>query len=363
MRVNKNMATTPGNTPVRNVPDDYYPPGCGFWYTLPEGPDAGKKVFYRYSAHGKGTPENTIVFVHGNPESSYIYRNIIKEIIGRANKPFDILAMDHIGFGLSDQASYQMECLNHADNLLLLIRELDLENVTLVVHDWGGPTGIGAFLREPKRVSNLVVTNSTVFPMPESGPTYKNYPIRWLGWSTVPLIMPRWFWGSYSSYAIFRTPAKPLKLITQLLLYLLKAEIGIFSGTEDEKSAKRFFREQFKSKPNVLCSKRFVRQSGVWGHGNTFVEPTLGLQDTSPFYGFIQDNIGSVWGPNGQNIGVRAVLGRWDALGKDEVIEQWIDNLPQLKGHVKVFEGVGHFIEEARPREIADSIIEVTELL
>lgn len=361
--VKNNIATTPGNTPVRNIPDDYYPAGCGFWYTLPEGLDAGKKMFYRYSTHGEGVPQNTIVCVHGNPESSYIYRNIIKEIIARARGPFAVLAMDHIGFGLSDQASYQMECLNHADNLLLLTRELDLENVTLVVHDWGGPTGIGAFIREPERVSNLVVTNSTVFPMPESGLTYRNYPISWLGWSQVPLIMPRHFWGSYSSYAVFRTPANPFELITQLLWSLLKAEVGMFSGTEDEKKAKRLFREQFRSKPNILASKRFVRQSGVWGHGNTIKEPTLGTQDTSPFYRFIQENIGDVWGPHGQNIGVRAVLGRWDALGKDEVIEQWKRNLPQLEGHVKVFEGVGHFVEEARPGEIADSIMEVAGLL
>lgn len=362
MSVKEKMAATPGNTPVRDVPEDYYPPGCGFWYTLPEGPDAGKKLFYRYSAHGEGAPVTTIVFVHGNPESSYIYRNVIKEIIARAKEPFAVLAVDHIGFGLSDQASYQMECLNHADNLLLLVRELDLEKVTLVVHDWGGPIGIGAFLREPERVSNLVVTNSTVFPMPESGLTYKNYPISWLGWSQVPLIMPRRFWGSYASYAVFRTPAKPFRLIAGLLLYLLKAEFGIFSGTEDERRAKRLFKEQFRSKANVLASKRFVRQSAVWGRGNAFKEPTLGTQDTSPFYRFIQENIGSAWGPNGQNIGVRAVLGRWDALGKDEVIEQWIADLPQLEGHVKAFEGVGHFVEEARPREIAESIMEVAGL-
>ncbi len=361
--MDRSITDTPGNTPVRNVPEDYYPPGCGYWYRLPEGPDAGKKMFYRYSAHGGGDPEATLVFVHGNPESSYIYRNVIKEIIARARRPFEVLAVDHIGFGLSDQASYQMECLNHADNLLLLARELDLADVTLVVHDWGGPIGVGAFLREPERVSNLVVTNSTVFPMPESGPTYRDYPISWLGWSMVPPIIPWRFWGSYSSYAIFRTPARPFELIAQLLLYLLKAEIGIFPGTEDEKRARRLFREQFRSRPNVLSSKRFVRQSGVWGHGNTFMEPSLGLQDTSPFYRFMQENIGKAWGPDGRNIGVRAVLGRWDALGKDEVIEQWIDNLPQLEGHVKVFEGVGHFIEEAKPREVAASIMEVAGLL
>ena len=66
------------------------------------------------------------------------------------------------------------------------------------------------------------------------------------------------------------------------------------------------------------------------------------------------------WG--GQNIGTRALLGRWDPLGKDEVIKQWTDNLPQLNGHVWIFENVRHFPEEVKFKEIAASIIEVARL-
>ena len=361
MELKQNITTSPGNTPVRNIPDDYYPPGCGFWYTLPEGVDAGKKLFYRFSTHGKGEAQNTIVFVHGNPECSYIYRNIIKEIVTAAKKPINILAMDHIGMGLSDQATFQMECMNHADNLRQLIRHLNVKNATLVIHDWGGPIGVGAFLKEPDRVSNLVVTNTTVFPMPPKGLTYKNYPIIGISWSRYPFIIPRHFWGSFASYAIYRTPANPLMIIIQLLVYLAMAEIGIFIG--DEKIAKRLFKEQFKSKSNILSSKRFVRQTRVWGHGNTFKEPRLGLQDTTPFYRFIQENIKSAWGPKGRNIGVRAVLGQWDPLGKEEVIEQWTSNLPQLKGHVKVLENVSHFIDEVKPGEVAKAVLDVARLI
>ena len=68
----------PGNTPLTTVPDDYYPKGSGFWFVLPDGNDAGKKVFYQDACYGDHQPEKTIVFVHGNPESSYTYRKIIK---------------------------------------------------------------------------------------------------------------------------------------------------------------------------------------------------------------------------------------------------------------------------------------------
>jgi len=166
----------PGNTPVVDIPSDYYPADSGRWFVIPEGKDANKKMFFRDSVHNGENPEHTIVFVHGNPESSYTFRHVIDNVIQASAKPVRIVAMDHVGFGLSDQASYEMVSMDHAENLLKLIQYLNLENVTLVVHDWGGPIGIGAFLQEHHQVDNLVVLNSTVFPMPDEGYTYNNFP-------------------------------------------------------------------------------------------------------------------------------------------------------------------------------------------
>ena len=69
-----------------------------------------------------------------------------------------------------------------------------------------------------------------------------------------------------------------------------------------------------------------------------------------------------VWGPDGHNINVRAVLGRWDPSAKDEVIQQWIEHLPQLEGNVKLFKDASHFIEECEPEAVANAIIEVANL-
>lgn len=107
---------------------------------------------------------------------------------------------------------------------------------------------------------------------------------------------------------------------------------------------------------NTLSSKRLVLQTPVWAHGNIYHDKELGVRDTTQFYQEIQDNIKKKWGPDGQNIGVRALFGSWDPLAKDEVLQQWIENLPQLKGNIQKFENVGHFIEEIKPKEIAEAI-------
>jgi len=361
MVLNSNSRTIPSNTPVSDVPSDYYPPECGFWYELTGGIDAGKKIFFRDSTHGGDTPQETIVFVHGNPESSYTYRNVIDHLINSAKKPFRIIAMDHVGYGLSDQASFEMVCMDHASNLLELINHLNLKNVTLIVHDWGGPIGIGAFLKVSDRVSNLVLLNSTVFPFPKSGMTYENYPTKQFSWANYPKVIPNDLWGAFASYAIFYNPEDPQELISTLPnLLAIARETGSF--WENESSTQKFFREQFGSEKNVMSSKRLVLQTKFWGNGNTYEEPTLGERDTTSFYRFIQDNISKYWGLYGRNIGVRAVLGKWDPSAKDEVIQQWIQYLPQLEGNVKTFEKAGHFIEEIEPEAIANSIQDVANL-
>ncbi len=339
----------PGNSPVRDVPADYCPPKDACSFVLMQGPDAGKKMFYRDSLYRdnlyrEAEPEATIVFVHGNPESSYTFRHVIDDVIRKAKNPFRLIAMDHIGFGLSDMAGFEMAAKDHASNLFQMIQSLDLKDVTLVVHDWGGPIGIGAFLEEPGRVSNLVIVNSTVFPIPDKGLNYKNFPISWFGWSKTPLIIPDRSWGTFAAYSIFRTKAGPARLLLDMVKYFTLVKAGFFPG--NEKIAQKLYRDQFQSVLNVRSSKRMARQSAIWA------------RETPSFYRFIQTNIGH-W----QNIGVRAVLGRWDPLGSDEVVSQWIKYLPQLEGHVRIFEDAGHFIEESKPSQIAGTIMEVAGLI
>ena len=105
----------------------------------------------------------TLLFVHGNPTWSFYWRDLVKGLSGSAR----CVAVDHIGCGLSDKPqdwSYTLK--DHVDNLAELVERLDLRDVTLVVHDWGGPIGFGAALRMPERFKRLIVFNTGCFEGP-----------------------------------------------------------------------------------------------------------------------------------------------------------------------------------------------------
>jgi haloalkane dehalogenase len=112
-----------------------------------------------YVDEGAGNP---VVFVHGNPSWSFQFRNMIKGLV-TTNR---CIAPDHLGFGLSDKPadwSYLPEDL--AVNLSLFLDSLDLESITLVVGDWGGPLGLSYAIHHPERVENIVITNTWLWPV------------------------------------------------------------------------------------------------------------------------------------------------------------------------------------------------------
>ncbi len=107
-----------------------------------------------YVDHGNGSP---IVMVHGNPVWSFVYRHLIAGLADR----YRCIAVDHIGFGLSDKPRrWSYHPPDHARNLDTFLEALDLEDVTLVVQDWGGPIGLSWALDHPERVSRLVILNT-----------------------------------------------------------------------------------------------------------------------------------------------------------------------------------------------------------
>ncbi len=111
-----------------------------------------------YVDEGRGRP---ILFVHGTPSWSFEWRYAIKALSDRHR----CVAPDHLGFGLSDKpadADYHPE--DHARRLRALVHALDLRDVTLVVHDFGGPIGLPLALEEPERVAGVVVMNTWMWP-------------------------------------------------------------------------------------------------------------------------------------------------------------------------------------------------------
>lgn len=112
-----------------------------------------------YLDEGSGDP---VVFVHGNPVWSFVYRNTIKAL----RSEFRLIAPDHIGFGLSDKpADWSYLPHEHAANLDALLESLDLHHAIIVVNDWGGPTGLNWAASHPERVKGVIVANSWLWPV------------------------------------------------------------------------------------------------------------------------------------------------------------------------------------------------------
>ena len=102
-----------------------------------------------------------LLFVHGNPTWSFAWRQLIVALRDR----FRCIAVDHIGCGRSEKpADYPYRLARHRQNLQTLIAHLDLQEATLVAHDWGGAIGCAAAGRMPDRFSALVLMNTAAFP-------------------------------------------------------------------------------------------------------------------------------------------------------------------------------------------------------
>jgi haloalkane dehalogenase len=113
-----------------------------------------------YVDEGRGEP---VLLLHGNPTWSFLYRNILPAAVGAG---FRAVAPDFIGFGRSDKrgprwTDYTIR--GHIADLTALADRLDLRDVTLVVHDWGGPIGLGWAADHPDRVKRLVILNTWAF--------------------------------------------------------------------------------------------------------------------------------------------------------------------------------------------------------
>lgn len=71
------------------------------------------------------------------------------------------MAIDHIGFGLSDKPEhYDYSTQNHSKTLERFVLEKQLENITLVVHDFGAPIALNFAIRHPGKIKNIIILNS-----------------------------------------------------------------------------------------------------------------------------------------------------------------------------------------------------------
>ncbi|MCL7764576.1 alpha/beta fold hydrolase [Polaribacter sp. Z014] len=112
-------------------------------------------ISMHYIDEGEGIP---IVLTHGNPDWSFLNRNIIKALSGEAR----VIAYDLPGFGFSDTPeNYGFTPQEHVEWISsLLFEHLKLDKFIIVVQDWGGPTGLSVATSNPDKVLGVVISNT-----------------------------------------------------------------------------------------------------------------------------------------------------------------------------------------------------------
>jgi cis-3-alkyl-4-acyloxetan-2-one decarboxylase len=135
-----------------------------------------------YLDEGRGEP---LLMLHGNPTWSFYYRNFVLGL----RDSYRTIVPDHIGCGLSDKpddSRYEYSLRQRVADLEALLDHLELrDNLTLVLHDWGGMIGMAFAHRHPERIKRLMILNTSAFPMPQG----KRLPAS-LKWCRTPLIGP-----------------------------------------------------------------------------------------------------------------------------------------------------------------------------
>ena len=121
----------------------------------------GHRYHYLDEGPRDGPP---VVMLHGNPTWSFYYRNLIPAI----SQTHRVIVPDHMGCGLSDKPQdYPYTLKQHIKNLETLLAHLDLKQISLVVHDWGGMIGMGYATQHPENVTRFVIFNTAAFDLPK----------------------------------------------------------------------------------------------------------------------------------------------------------------------------------------------------
>ena len=164
---------------------------------------------YHFVDQGAGDP---VVMVHGNPTWSFFFRRMITAL----SCDHRTIAPDHMGCGLSDKPDtdrYDFRLQSRVADFSALMDHLELDRVTLMVHDWGGMIAMAWAVANPRRVARIIVTNTAgFFP-----PGRKRIPLRlWIVRNLSVFARPAVLYGNlFARGAITLAPRKRLGTVAR----------------------------------------------------------------------------------------------------------------------------------------------------
>ena len=176
-------------------------------YVEVPGPGGERLRMHTVDEGPRGAP--VVLMLHGEPTWSFLYRKMIPTIVAGGLRA---VAPDQIGFGrsdkLADRTAYSYA--GHVEWIQALLAALDLQDVTLVCQDWGGPIGLSALAAEPGRFSRVVAANTI---LPTVDPELTRGVLEWrtdalLDWILASQRMPRFSAGAIVA-GVCRRPVAP----------------------------------------------------------------------------------------------------------------------------------------------------------
>lgn len=257
---------------------------------------------------GKGAP---VVFVHGNPTSSYLWRNVLP-IVGRDHRA---IAVDLIGMGKSDKPDIDYSLDDHIRYFEGLMEKLDLKNVILVLHDWGGPIGVDYAMRHPGRVKGIVLMETIVRPMQ---------------WDEMNM-------GERYMFRKFRNAGEGDELIVKEN-YFVEKLLPMMAGRDMTPQEMDQYRAPFASESSRRPIVRFPREIPIDGL------PVGNANRLAQNYEMLQRS----------TIPLLLLSAKPGAIVKEAMVASLREGLPRLE-----VEDIGagiHFLQETQPKRIGESI-------
>ncbi len=261
---------------------------------------------YHYVDEGQGDP---VVMVHGNPTWSFFFRSLIREL----SSDYRVIAMDHIGCGLSDKPGdneYNYCLRRRIDDLDALLEHLSLTgNLTFAVHDWGGMIGMGCALRHADRIKRLIVLNTAAFFPPAGKPLPNRLKII-RNCRAFAALSVRGF-NAFSYLATYMACVKPMR-----------------------KNVKAAYRAPYDTWANRIATLRFVQD--------------IPVKPGDPSYDTVQEidkNLRLL-----EDVPTLIGWGLRDFVFDGDYLAEWRRRFPNAQ--VRAFEDAGHYILEDKADEL-----------
>jgi haloalkane dehalogenase len=250
-----------------------------------------------------------VIMLHGNPSWSFFYRKLISAF----RDHYRCVVPDHIGMGLSDKPgddSYNFTLDQRVGDLETLLNQLEINNFTLVLHDWGGMIGMAYANKHPERIKRLVILNTSAFHLPEG--------------KTVP-------WQLQLS----RMPVLGAILIQGFNAFCRGAVIKCVTRKPMSKEVKHAYLAPYNSWHNRLAVRRFVEDIPLSINQASHVTVNSVEKGLNEF----------------SSLPMMICWGMKDFVFDQYFLDEWIKRFPDAEVHR--FEDAGHYVLE----DAADEII------